>query len=44
MAVLPPDSAEALPMPYAQLMTDPDSPIKDFYPTDGMPELLKSLE
>ena len=35
MAVLPPESADALPLPFARLMTDPESPLKDFYPRDG---------
>ena len=35
MAVLPPESADALPLSLAKLMTDPDSPIKDFYPREG---------
>ncbi|KAJ9556678.1 hypothetical protein OSB04_011292, partial [Centaurea solstitialis] len=34
MAVLPPMSAHALPLPYRSLMTDEDSSILDFYPTD----------
>eukprot|EP00624_Nannochloropsis_granulata_P007519 evm.model.NODE_8251_length_22696_cov_22.787495.3 len=34
MAVLPPESADALPLPLARLMTSEDSPIKDFYPRD----------
>lgn len=33
MAVLPPSSAHALPKKLANLMTDPKSPIKKFYPT-----------
>ncbi|XP_022728715.1 LOW QUALITY PROTEIN: 5'-3' exoribonuclease 3-like [Durio zibethinus] len=34
MSVLPPRSALALPKPYAKLITDADSRIIDFYPTD----------
>ncbi|XWS73849.1 hypothetical protein CRYUN_Cryun02cG0164500 [Craigia yunnanensis] len=34
MSVLPPRSAHALPTPYAKLITDMDSRIIDFYPTD----------
>ncbi|KAL1827773.1 hypothetical protein ACET3Z_006185 [Daucus carota] len=34
MAVLPPRSAHALPLPYRRLMTDENSSIIDFYPTD----------
>ncbi|KAI3693170.1 hypothetical protein L6452_33001 [Arctium lappa] len=35
MAVLPPMSAHALPVSYQSLMTDEDSSIRDFYPTDA---------
>ncbi len=34
MAVLPPESADALPLPLARLMTAEDSPIKNFYPRE----------
>ncbi|XVE59630.1 hypothetical protein DITRI_Ditri05aG0061500 [Diplodiscus trichospermus] len=34
MSVLPPRSAHALPKPYAKLITDMDSSIIDFYPTN----------
>ncbi|XP_076927577.1 5'-3' exoribonuclease 3-like [Bidens hawaiensis] len=34
MAVLPPTSAHALPAPYESLMTDEESNILDFYPSD----------
>ncbi|KAI3693172.1 hypothetical protein L6452_33003 [Arctium lappa] len=34
MAVLPPMSAHALPVSYQSLMTDEDSSIRDFYPTE----------
>ncbi|KAK1382921.1 putative 5'-_3' exoribonuclease [Heracleum sosnowskyi] len=34
MGVLPPRSAHALPLPYRRLMTDENSSIIDFYPTD----------
>jgi 5'-3' exoribonuclease 2 len=33
MSVLPPRSAHALPQACSKLMTDPESPIADFYPT-----------
>ena len=33
MAVLPPQSAHALPGPLRELMTTSTSPIADFYPT-----------
>lgn len=32
MAVLPPESAKLLPRPMSDLMTDPNSPVVDFYP------------
>ena len=34
LSVLPPYSAEALPKPFRKLMTDPLSPISDFYPSN----------
>ena len=34
LSVLPPYSAEALPVPFRKLMTDPQSPIADFYPSN----------
>ena len=34
LSVLPPYSAEALPIPFRKLMTDPLSPISDFYPSN----------
>lgn len=34
MAVLPPESAQFLPMPMQDLMTNPNSPVVDFYPSD----------
>lgn len=34
MAVLPPESAQFLPIPMQNLMIDPRSPIVDFYPAD----------
>lgn len=34
MAVLPADSAALVPAPFRSLMTDPHSPIADFYPAD----------
>ena len=34
LSVLPPYSAEALPPPFQKLMTNPQSPISDFYPSN----------
>eukprot|EP01124_Arcella_intermedia_P032280 TRINITY_DN74_c0_g1_i1.p1 TRINITY_DN74_c0_g1~~TRINITY_DN74_c0_g1_i1.p1 ORF type:complete len:1068 (-),score=283.68 TRINITY_DN74_c0_g1_i1:40-3042(-) len=34
LSVLPSSSSQFLPAPYANLMTDPESPIIDFYPKD----------
>jgi hypothetical protein len=34
LSVLPPYSAEALPIPFRKLMIDPLSPISDFYPSN----------
>ncbi|OQS07076.1 5'-3' exoribonuclease, partial [Thraustotheca clavata] len=34
MGVFPADSKHAIPKPYQWLMTDPESPIIDFYPTE----------
>lgn len=34
MAVLPPESAQLLPVPMRKLMVDPSSPVSDFYPLD----------
>eukprot|EP01128_Nolandella_sp_AFSM9_P002982 TRINITY_DN1342_c0_g1_i3.p1 TRINITY_DN1342_c0_g1~~TRINITY_DN1342_c0_g1_i3.p1 ORF type:complete len:1045 (-),score=276.74 TRINITY_DN1342_c0_g1_i3:29-3163(-) len=34
VAVLPPSSHEALPVPYQSLMTSPTSPLSSFYPTE----------
>ena len=34
LSVLPPYSADALPVPFRKLMKDPQSPISDFYPTN----------
>ena len=34
LSVLPPYSAEALPLPFRKLMTDTKSPIYDFYPSN----------
>ncbi|RHZ49557.1 hypothetical protein Glove_519g79 [Diversispora epigaea] len=34
MGVLPEGSKHLLPVPHQELMTNPDSPIKDFYPTE----------
>lgn len=40
MAVLPPESSAALPIPFATLMTDASSPITQFYPREGQPPAL----
>lgn len=34
LSVLPPQSAQFLPKPYANLMVDPASPILAYYPND----------
>jgi len=34
LSVLPPQSSELLPKPLSELMTNPSSPIADFYPTE----------
>lgn len=34
MGVLPEESKDHVPSVYRDLMTDPESPIADFYPTD----------
>ena len=38
MGVLPPLSARLLPAPYRPLLTDPQSPIADFYPAEFVVE------
>lgn len=35
MAVLPPESGAALPIPFSNLMRDVNSPILHFYPKEG---------
>lgn len=34
LSVLPPQSAQFLPKPYADLMVDPLSPLAEYYPKD----------
>ncbi|XP_064610977.1 5'-3' exoribonuclease 1-like [Liolophura sinensis] len=44
MAVLPAASKEILPLPYQDLMTNPNSPVVDFYPVDFTTDLNGKLQ